>query len=121
MRLFTMVNFDLTDRTRNFGINIVIFCKQYHSDSFLKPLIIQLLRSGTSVGANYCEANDAYSSKDFLHRLVIVKKEIKEAIYWFILLRSIIQTKALQELYDEALELNLIFSSSIKKIRFKKN
>ena len=50
--------------------------------SITLPLISQLVRAGTSVGANYCEADDAVSKKDFRHMISICKKEARESKYW---------------------------------------
>ena len=87
------------------------------------PLIGQLVRAGTSVGSNYCEADCAESKKDFEHKLGICKKEAKESKHW---LRMI--AKAVPELKDEAKtlwkesnELQLIFISIVKKSRMPKN
>jgi len=81
-----------------------------------------LVRTGTSVGSNYCEADCAESKKDFEHKLGICKKEAKESKHW---LRMI--AKAVPELSDEARklwkeanELQLIFISIVKKSRMKK-
>jgi four helix bundle protein len=75
-----------------------------------------LIRSGTSVGANYCEADDAESKNDFKHKIGICKKEARESKHW---LRMIVT--AIPELRDdaavlwqEAKELNLIFNAIIR-------
>jgi len=47
-----------------------------------KPLVLRLVRAGTSVGANYCEADDAESKKDFKHKIGICKKEARETKHW---------------------------------------
>lgn len=81
------------------------------------PLINQIIRSGTSIGANYCEADCAESRKDFEHKLGLCTKEAKETKHW---LRMI--TKAVLEintdaklLWKEANELQRIFLAIIKK------
>jgi four helix bundle protein len=114
--------FDLEERTAKFGENIIEFAKKVPKNVITIPLIEQLIRAGTSVGANYCEADCAESRKDFEHKLGIAKKESKETKHW---LRMI--AKAVPELKDEAKkywqeanELNLIFSSIINKSRAKK-
>jgi len=58
-------NYDLEERTAKFGENIIEFCKSIKQDAITKPIIIQLVRSGTSIRANYMEANSASSKKDF--------------------------------------------------------
>jgi len=115
------MNYDLEERTAKFGENIIEFAKKIPKSSITLPIISQLVRSGTSVGANYCEADEAESSKDFKHKLGISKKESRETKYW---LRMII--KAVPELegeakilWQEAKELSLIFNSIINKIKIK--
>ena len=114
--------FDLEERTAKFGENIIEFTKKIPKNPITLPLITQLVKSGTSVGANYCEADCAESKKDFEHKIGICKKESKETKHW---LRMI--AKAVPELkeesrkyWKEANELNLIFSSIIIKSRKKK-
>lgn len=69
--------YDLEERTAKFGENIILFSKQIPKNEITRPIISQLVRSGTSVGANYCEADCAESRKDFEHKLGICKKRIK--------------------------------------------
>jgi len=66
---------DLEERTCKFGENIIIFCKKVPRNPITIPLITQLVKAGTSVGANYGKADDAESKKDFKHKIGIVKKE----------------------------------------------
>lgn len=70
--------FDLEERTGKFGENIIEFAKKIPKNPITLPLITQLIKAGTSVGANYCEADCAESKKDFEHKLGICKKESKE-------------------------------------------
>ncbi len=74
--------YDLEERTLIYGRNIIIFCKSIPKNTINSPLISQLIRSGTSVGANYREANETSTKKDFLCRMRICRKEAKETIYW---------------------------------------
>jgi len=79
--------------------------------------------AGTSVGANFCEADDAESGKDFIHKIGICKKESRETKHW---LRMVaIAAPELKEearkLWKEATELNLIFNAIVRKIRNKNN
>ena len=106
--------FDLEERTAKFGEDIIEFVKKIPVTPINLPLITQLVKAGTSVGANYCEADCAESKKDFEHKIGISKKESKETKHW---LRMI--SKAVPELKDEcrgywkeANELNLIFTLS---------
>ena len=57
--------FDLAERTACFGERIVVFARTIKLDAVTRPLVTQLVRAGTSVGANYCEANEAGSRKEF--------------------------------------------------------
>ena len=61
--------YDLEERTAKFGEQIIVFCKKITGDAITKPLINQLIKCGTSVGANYCEADDAESRADFKHKI----------------------------------------------------
>jgi len=111
--------YDLEERTAKFGENIIDFCKKIPKNIFTIPLINQLIRSGTSIGSNYCEADCAESRKDFEHKLGICKKEAKETKHW---LRMV--AKAESAMADEAKvywkesnELQLIFIAIINKSR----
>ena len=77
------------------------------------------MRSGTSIGANYSEADEAGSKKDFINKMSIAHKEIKETKYWLrIIAYTMPETKDLsQKLWKEAEELNLIFSTIIRKTK----
>jgi four helix bundle protein len=115
----TIKKFDLEERTAFFGENIIKFCKNINLSPINDSLIKQLVRAGTSVGANYCEADCAESRKDFEHKIGICKKESKEARHW---LRMIaIAVPELKEeshiLLKEANELNLIFTTIVKNSR----
>ena len=76
------------------------------------PIINQLVKSGTSIGANYCEANGASSKRDFKNKIFICKKESKETKYWLRLLAKTERSlkEECQELWQEVQELTLIFS-----------
>jgi four helix bundle protein len=104
--------YDLEERTAKLGESIIILCSRIKKDSITNSLINQIVRSGTSIGANYMEANQASSRKDFRNKIYIAKKEANETMHW---LRMI--TKACpehrddcRELWQEAKELTLIFS-----------
>jgi hypothetical protein len=67
-------NYDLEERTARFGEEIITFAKKIPKNVITLQLISQLIRAGTSIGANYCEADCAESKKDFEHKLGISKK-----------------------------------------------
>ena len=75
-------NYDLEERTAVFGEQIIKFLKSIRRDAINTPIINQLMRSATSIGANYCEGNDAESRKDFRHKMSLCRKESRESMYW---------------------------------------
>src|SRR5829696_3377512 len=70
--------YDLEERTARFGEGISGFVKQAPVNVIMTPIISQLVRAGTSVGANYCEADEAESKKEFRHRIGVCKRESRE-------------------------------------------
>jgi four helix bundle protein len=114
--------FDLEERTARFGENIIGFSKKVPKNTITNPLIDQLVKAGTSVGSNYCEADCAESRRDFEHKLGICKKESKESKHWLRMTAK--ATPSLKDearkLWEETNELNLIFISIVKKSRLKK-
>jgi len=111
--------YDLEDRTAKFGEDVIKFCKRIPKDSITSPLITQLVKAGTSVGANYSEADDAESKQDFRHKIGICKKEAREAKHFLrMIVVAIPQLKEeARVLWQEAKELNLIFNSIYKKVK----
>ena len=69
--------FDLEERTAKLGEEIIKFVNKLPKNYITTPLVGQLVRSGTSIGANYSEADDAESHKDFIHKISIAKKEAR--------------------------------------------
>ena len=111
--------FDLEERTAKFGENIIIFCNSLVKNEITKPIINQLVKCGTSVGANYCEADDAESGKDFKHKIGICKKESRESKH-FLRMASVATPDCKEQarkLWMEAKELNLIFNAIFKKVK----
>ncbi len=104
--------FDLEERTASFGEAVIEFAKGVPRNPITLPLIGQLVRSGTSVGANYCEADDAVSKKDFRHRIGTCKKEARETKHWLrMIAKAEPDTKPeARALWQEAKELHLIFA-----------
>lgn len=114
--------YDLEERTVKFAEDIIDFLKKLSQNSITKPLINQLVRSGTSIGANYSEADEANSKKDFLNKIAIAKKETKETKYWLrIIAHTIPQYRdEIRSLWKEAQELNLILAAIIRNSNKKK-
>jgi len=77
-----MDDYDLEERTAKFGEAVIGFAKRIPINVVTTPLIGQLVRSGTSVGANYCEADDSDSKKDFRFKIGICRREAKETKHW---------------------------------------
>ncbi len=118
-----MSNYDLEQRTTDFSLKLIDFLKKCPQNVIFSPLISQALRSGTSIGANYHEANGASSKKDFQNKIYLCKKESKETMYWLELIgKSLNDDKLKAECrkpWLESKELALIFnkiSSSLKII-----
>ena len=110
--------FDLEHRTLIFSKELLSLTKQMAYSIQNEVIVRQLIRSGTSIGANYREANDALGKKDFLFRLRIARKEAKETTYWLQLLEVPQTFFLLQErsrLLQESVELTKILSSIINK------
>ena len=112
------MNFDLEKRTGKFGEEIIKFCKSIKQDIITKPIINQIIRSGTSVGANYCEANGASSKKDFRNKIHICKKEIQETKHWLKMMIVAVpsQKEEATKLWEEAQELTLIFGKIVSTL-----
>ncbi|MBU6415499.1 four helix bundle protein, partial [Patescibacteria group bacterium] len=87
---------DLEERTAKFGKEIITFCKTIKQDAITKPLVSQIVRSGTSIGANYMEANAASSKKDFQNKIFIAKKEAQELTMIFQKINTSLRKKELK-------------------------
>ena len=110
--------FDLEERTAKFGEEVIKFCNNLPKNDVTRPIINQLVKCGTSIGANYSEADDAESKKDFKHKIGICKKESRESKHF--LRMSAVAVPELKDsaraLWQEAKELNLIFNSIFNKV-----
>ena len=108
--------YNLEERTALFGENVIEFVNKTPKTITSTSLLKQLLRSGTSVGANYCEADCAESRKDFMHKLGIAKKEAKESKHWFRMIAKAVPESATEarNLWKEANELQRIFIAIIR-------
>lgn len=113
------MSFDLEERTGKFGEDIIKFCRTIKQDIITKPIINQIVRSGTSVGANYCEANGASSKKDFKNKIHICKKEIQETKHWLRMIVTAVPDKKdeARKLWQEAQELTLIFGKIVATLK----
>lgn len=110
--------YDLEERTAKFGENVINFCQTLPRGLIVNPLIDQLVRSATSCGANYSEADDAESKKDFKHKIGICKKESRESKYFLRMIAVAVPESRSQAqlLWQEAKELNLIFNAIYLKL-----
>ena len=112
-------NYNLQERTAKFGESIILFCKTLDKNVISLPLITQIVRSATSIGANYMEANSASSRKDFTNKIFICKKEAEETKHWLRMLSSCFIDKKdkLRLLWKEAQELTMIFQKITNSLR----
>lgn len=112
-----MHKFDLEERTLQFGKEIIYLVNKLPKNLVNVNLCSQIVRSGTSVGANYREANASLGNKDFLMKTRICKKEAMETLYWLKLLKENNQnfTLNMDKLIDENEQLIRIFSAIILK------
>lgn len=109
--------YDLEERTLKFGKRMIRLCKALPRNTINIKLVDQGIRSGTSLGANYREANETETKKDFVYRIRICRREAKETIYW---LNLIIEANPnledrIKPLLKETGELLKIFASIHKK------
>jgi len=105
-------SFDLEERTAHFGEDVISFCMTIKQDVIIRPIISQLIRSATSIGANYMEANCASSKKDFRNKIFICKKEAQETKHWLRMLAKCLteeKKEKIRKLWQECQELTLIF------------
>jgi len=110
------MKYDLEERTAKFGEDVIDFVRMINRNEINRPLVSQIVRSATSVGANYMEANGASSRKDFKNKIFICRKESNETKHW---LRMIAKANSDKEndcrkLWTEAHELTLIFAKISK-------
>lgn len=106
------MKYDLEERCQRYGGNVIIFCSKIDKNLVTKPIISQLVRSATSIGANYMEANQASSPKDFKNKIRISQKEANETKHWLRMI-SVAAPSVLDECrkyWQEAHELTLIFA-----------
>ncbi len=111
--------YDLEERTANFGEAIVDFALTIPKGPVTNRLIDQLVGAGTSVGANYCEADDAYSRNEFRKNIGTCRKEARETKFHLrMVVRAVPELKPrARALWKEARELHLIFSAILRRTR----
>ncbi|MEI6153250.1 MAG: four helix bundle protein [Deltaproteobacteria bacterium] len=104
---------ELEGRTKIFAIRVIQFVAKIPKSKTTDVLLYQLLKSGTSIGANYREANRAESRNDFMHKIGVVSKEAAETQYWLELFKETVLSdkEELNWLYKESTELLAIFTS----------
>lgn len=110
---------DLEQRTKKFALTVLKLCARLPRDRAADTLARQVIRSATSIGANYCEANRAVSRSDFRNKIGTVQKEAAETQYWLELLieSDIASGAATLPILTECSELLAIFTSIGKKLR----
>lgn len=114
-------NNDLLKRTLDFAIKIIQLSRLIPNTPTNKPLISQIIRSSSSIGANYREAKEAFSRSDFIHKISLCKKEANETIYWLELIKSNNpQITIIEELSNEASQFIRIFAASMKTAKSNK-
>ncbi len=104
--------YDLEERTAIFGEDVIAFARMVPEDSVTRRLISQVVGAGTSVGANYCEADDAVSKKEFRQKIGYCKKEARETKFFLRMIVKAVPSLRDQAapLWQEAKELHLIFA-----------
>lgn len=108
---------NLEQRTLEFARNVIRLGKKLPKNVITIEPIKQVIRSSGSIGANYCEANEKLSKKDFAFRIRITRKEAKETTYWLMLLQEAAPEsfREIQPLVRESEELRNIFSAILNK------
>lgn len=117
------IKHNLEERTSEFSESIIDVCKSIKASLINAPIITQLVRSATSIGANYAEANNASSKKDFGNKIFICKKESQETKYWLRMLSRAVNdeeiSKRLRLLWKECQEFTMIFQKIASTLRSK--
>ena len=118
-KIQNLKQYDLEERTLKFAKNVVEFTKSLPKSLANIEIIKQLVRAAGSVGANYIEANESLSKKDFAMRIKICRKEAKESRYWLKLVEVGTQDgqRKRESLIEEATQLVKIFSSIVEKTK----
>ena len=117
-------NYDLEDRLIQFAVDIIIVCGKLEGNYASQHLSKQLIRSATSAALNYGEAQSAESSRDFLHKMKLCLKELRESIVNLKIQRGAVligDTARLNRLLEENNQLIAIFVASIRTSKNKNN
>src|SRR5207248_1544100 len=109
--------FDLEERTVKFGEVVVRFAKGIQLTAITNLIFGKLVRSAKSIGANYCEADDSGSKKEFQYRISICKRESRETKHWLRMLVAAVPELKVEarKMWIEAKELHLIFAAIIRR------
>ncbi len=112
-------DYNLEIRTEKFSNSIINLCKSIERNVITLPIINQLVKCGTSVGANYIEANNASSKNDFRNKIYICKKEICETKYWLKIIKyhKFVEDTDIDIIQKEAEELTLIFGKILSSLK----
>jgi len=114
----------LVEKSFEFSVRIVKFYLYLLTNNRdLEPLLKQILRSGTSIGANISESQSAYTKKDFINKLGIALKESRETEYWLKLFKEtdLIEVGEYKSIYSDCLELTKLLTAIIKKAKLNIN
>ncbi len=105
--------FNLEKRTAAFGESLIVFRQTVRRTAITKPLISQLVRSACSVGANYCEADESATKREFRYRISLCRREARENKHWLRMLVAANKESAdtARILWKEADELTRIFAA----------
>jgi four helix bundle protein len=114
---------ELKQRTKNFTINIILLLRSFQKSKELDVISYQLIKSASSVGANYRACCRAKSKADFINKLKIIEEEADESCFWLEILRELHLDKASEVNIHlkEAKEITAIFTSAGKTARIEKN
>lgn len=110
---------DLSKRTRRYALQIIRLYSSLSKSPEAQVIGRQFLRSGTSVGAHYSEANFAKSNKDFINKIEGALQELEETAYWLDLLKEagLAKAETVEPLYKETRELIAIFVTIVKRVK----
>jgi len=109
--------YDLEERSARFGERAIEYVRKINRDAVTSPLVTQLVRAATSVGANYCEADEAGTKKEFRYLISVCKRESRECKYWLRMIAKAVPQlrEEARELWQEANELTLIFAAIFRR------